>query len=191
MKRLLPVAALTLAAACASEETKTSETPATDFTWEGGDFIVTANAVTDGCLDGAADAVALPGGAGSTREFGNPLPFPGKAGLPGKVTVSFVSPFSAVETTVTSPEAFKLEWDPKPVNKDVDLGVLNSAWTGCLADFEFGGHWSAVKTADGDVKFEGTAEFIVTKTNENAACPVFDNPTPCSVALDVIATRKK
>lgn len=175
---------------CASEETQSSPAPSATFTWTGGDFTVTASAVVDGCLDGAAEVVAIPGPT-TTREFQNPLPFPGSDELPGEVSIKFVDPFTEVKATVTSPKQFELTWDPAPVNKDVDLGKLSESWQGCVGDFEFGSTWNAVETADGDVKFEGKAEFRVTKTNGDAGCPQFEGELPCAVVLDVIATRKK
>lgn len=187
------LAALSLSGAalgCASEETESSATPSSSFTWKGGEFTVTASDVVDGCLDGAAEVVAIHGPT-TAREFENPLPFPGSDELPGEVTIKFVDPFKEVKATVTSPKQFELVWDPAPVNKDVDMGALSEAWKGCIGDFEFGGNWKAVETADGDVKFEGKAEFRVTKTNGDAGCPQFEGDLPCAVVLDVIATRKK
>jgi len=191
MSRLLALSSV-LAFACVSDLPAEDEAPPAGFTFDGGAFTLTANAVTDGCLDGAAEVVALPnvGSADPSREFTNPLTFPGTGdAFPFTSTLDLVAPFTAVDVTWTNPTEFAFDWDPEATNVAVALGDLNDAWLGCEADFAFGGTFDAVMAADGDIKFVGTTHFGVTGTNDDAACPVFANPTPCAIDLEMIATR--
>ena len=180
-------------AGCASDDPKEEGPP--PESWTQGEFMLTAHAVDDGCLDGAAEVVAIPGAdkdTAASREFTNPIQFPASDGtLPFETSVKFVAPFTEVKANFVKTEDGKYTWEPRPQNLGVDLGGLEPTWAGCVADFEFGSTWEASTTGDGDVKFVGSAEFVVLKTNGDAACPPFAGTPPCAVKLDMIATRKK
>lgn len=167
---------------CASDETKPAETPTTE--WSSGSYLLTAHAVTDGCLDGAADLVALPDG--NTREFTNPLSFPGSADDTFTTSLALVAPFTAVDVTFTKSGENTWTWEPAS-NDAVALGELSDAWNPCTADFDFGGEFTAEQTEDGKVRFVGTTSFIL-KTADGDACPALVKGTPCTVALDMIAS---
>lgn len=170
---------------CASDDAKSGDSPGDDATWEAGAYTLTAHSVDDKCLDGAADAVAIPDN--TSREFTNPLMFPGSADETYKSQLALVAPFSAAEVTFTKTGTNTWDWAEPVTNIGVDLGELNDAWADCKADFEFQGSWKA-ETVDGQLRFAGTAAFVVTGATGDG-CPVLNTP-PCAVTLEMIATRK-
>lgn len=191
MTRYFAVGALVLSIlACGTDDPKTDPVA---ISWNGGEFTLTAHDAVDTCLDGAGRLIAIPGvDNGESREFTNPLAFPGSAdNFPFQTQMTLVDPFTPVTVTFAKTGDSTFNWTPEATNKDVDMGVLDATWTGCTANFAFGGEWTAEKTGDGDVRFIGKGHFRVSSTNENDACPVFAKAPPCNVSLDLIATRKK
>lgn len=170
---------------CASDDPKSGTEPAADAEFASGPYLLTANKVADGCLDGAASIVAIPDGV--SREFTNPLTFPGSADGDFKTQLTLVAPFTAVDVTFKKGDGFAWTWDGSAKNAGVDLGELSGGWPGCTADFSFAGEWAAEETTDGKVRFVGKASFIVDSMTGDA-CPDLVGGEGCSVTLDMIAS---
>ncbi len=173
-----------LMACGADDDTKTGDEPS--GTWETGEYTLTANKVDDKCLDGAADIVAIPDQDAGTREFTNKLSFPGSADESFTSKLALVAPFTETDVTFKKGEGNTWTWDPAPTNVGVDLGALSDGWANCTADFEFSGSWTAEEVG-GVVRFVGSTAFTVTKADGDG-CPELNTP-PCSVTLDMIATK--
>lgn len=167
------------------DDPKESEDPGTDATWTSGTYVMTAHAVDDGCLDGGANNVAIPNN--DSREFTNPLSFPGSADESFTTKLALVAPFSEVDVTFQKTGENAWEWTTPAKNAGVDIGALSDAWKGCTADFELGANWAA-KSVGGQIRFEGKASFTITGATGDG-CPVMTTP-PCAVTLDMIATRQ-
>lgn len=189
---LLACCALT-ALGCAEDDEKEGESPTggaaagDDGTqWAEGAYVLTANAVNDGCLDGAANVVAIPNG--DSRRFENTLTFPGSdTAFPFTTQLSLVAPFSAAQVVWSKTGDNTYSWAPV-ANPGVDLGALNDAWMGCTADFSLSGSFVAEVLPDGQVRFIGEVGFGVTATTGDG-CP--EMTPPCSVDLDLIASKSE
>jgi hypothetical protein len=163
--------ALLLFAACKPSDSTS------DFTT--GDFQMATTGVDDACFDGGFEALFLPDGAGTTREWDDPVSIPAEDELPATYTVSLPDPFHSTEVTVTG------SGDSRTVtgaeNTDVEIDPDN--YPGCLVDMSIDVDLTIV-SAD---ELQGTA-VLHTGSWDEGSCPTVSGD-PCDITIDLTGTR--
>lgn len=169
---------LILAAACGSTE----EEKALGFSWTGGDFDFTTTAAEDACLDGALEALFMPGGPDTPQEFEFPIYLPAYDELPLSYEIDLREPFMGMPITVTAEEDGLLTGSG--TMDAVALGAV--AYGDCVVTM--GAVVEMLPTSADTAEGKG----IVTNSNprgDDGRCPVYQTD-PCDVTLTLTATRR-
>ena len=161
---------------------KTDEESALGFSWQGGDFDFTTTATDDACLDGALEALFMPGGPESPQEFEYSIYLPAYDELPIDYDIDLRAPFVGMPVTVTGSTDGLLS--ANGVMDEVALGVVS--YGDCVV--------TMTATIDMTPTDSDTAEgyAIVAMSNprgDDGRCPVYD-ADPCEVTLTLTANRQ-
>jgi hypothetical protein len=148
---------------------------------EGGDYQMFTTAVRDGCLDGALEALFMPGGMDAPHPFEYLVYIPALDELPASYAVDFREPFVGMDVTVTQLDESTLQVDGSTMS-DVSLGGNTGD---CAADMEADAELWAVA----EDRVEGRAVIQVRDpAGSEGLCPVFERD-PCEVELELTAER--
>jgi hypothetical protein len=181
--RTIPVlfASLVLVACNNGDDSKVDE-PAERVALEqlqGGDYQMFTAAVSDGCLDGALEALFMPAGPSEPHAFEYLVYIPGLGDLPANYSVDFREPFVGMDVTVTQLDDTTLD-----VAGTVMSAVALGGNTGdCVADMQADAKlWGIAKD-----RVEGTATITIEDPRgSEGLCPVFEQ-SPCLVELELSA----
>lgn len=146
---------------------------------QGGDYQMFTAAVSDGCLDGALEALFMPAGPNKPHAFEYAVYIPGLGDLPASYSVDFREPFIGMDVTVTQLDDTTLE-----VAGSVMSAVALGGNTGdCVADMLANAKlWGIAKD-----QVEGTATITLQDPRgSEGLCPVFEQ-SPCQVDLELSA----
>ena len=161
---------------------KTDEEKSLGFSWDGGDFDFTTTAADDACLDGALEALFMPGGPETPQEFEYPIYLPAFDELPMSYDVDLREPFVGMPVTVDPGDAGMLS--ATGVMDEVALGLV--AYGDCVVTMtaEIDMTPTSADTAEGEGRIS-----ISDPRGEDGRCPVYD-ADPCLVRLTLIADRR-
>jgi hypothetical protein len=162
--------------ACAGDS-GTSADGDKDYSWDGGLFQLTSNAVDDSCLDGGFVSLLLPEGDGSTNDWAYPIEIPSWEAMADGVTYEIVlqEPFTGMEVTATQGAAAGQVSVASAGQTDVLFN--EDLYDDCLVDMGI----DVLMVLDGAANVHGYAELRITEA-VGVSCPLF--ATPCSVDLD-------
>ncbi len=145
----------------------------------GGDYQFYTLAVSDGCLDGALEALFMPAGPATRHAFEYPVYLPSADELPISYSVDFREPFMGMDVTVDRLDDSTLDVDGSTMQA-VALGGTSGD---CVADMEADAEIWPVASDE----VEGAAVIEVRDPRgDDELCPVFD-ADPCQVALTLAA----
>ncbi len=146
---------------------------------QGGDYLMFTTAVRDGCLDGALEALFMPGGPGTPHAFEYPVRVPGLGDLPAQYAVDFREPFVGMDVTVTQKDETTL----KVQGSTMPAVALGGNTGDCVADMQADAElWALAKD-----RVAGTAVIeIRDPRGSEGYCPVFVQD-PCQVELELSA----
>ncbi len=148
---------------------------------EGGDYQFYTTATSDGCLDGALEALFMPGGPEQPQAFEYAVHVPGLGELPASYAVDFREPFVGMDVTVTQKDDTTLT-----VQGSTMPAVALGGNTGdCVADMQADAElWALAARQVG-------GHAVITVQNPRGSeglCPVFEQD-PCTVELELEAER--
>ncbi|MFT5686973.1 MAG: hypothetical protein ACI8RZ_007930 [Myxococcota bacterium] len=161
---------------------KTDEEKSLGFTWTGGDFDFTTTAADDDCLDGALEALFMPGGPESPQEFEYTIYLPGFDEVPVSYDIDLRAPFVGMPVTVDTGADGMLT--ASGVIDAVALGVV--AYGDC--EVTMTAEIDMTPTSADDAEGEGRIA-ISDPRGEDGRCPVYD-ADPCLVRLTLTAARR-
>ncbi len=146
---------------------------------QGGDYQMFTTAVSDGCLDGALEALFMPAGPGTPHAFEYAVYIPGLGDLPASYSVDFREPFVGMDVTVTEGDEDTLQ----VAGSTMSAVALGGNTGDCVADMQADAVlWAVAKDA-----VEGTAVIQVSEPRgSEGLCPVFEED-PCAVELELSA----
>ncbi len=182
MSRVLPT--LLLLAACGGGDAADKEAEqALGFEWEGGEFDFTTWQVHDACLDGAMEALFMPGGPSVPQDFEYPVYIPSYSELPLSYDIDLREPFVGMPVTIEDVGEGWMEARGS-VMEEVALGA--AAYGDCVVTM----------TVDIDLlpvdanNAECEARVAVSDARgEDGRCPVYESD-PCLVTLAITAARR-
>jgi len=144
---------------------------------QGGDYQMFTTAVSDGCLDGALEALFMPAGPAEPHAFEYPVYIPGLADLPASYSVDFREPFVGMDVTVSQLDETTLE----VAGSTMSAVALGGNTGDCVADMQADAQLWAVATT----RVEGAAVIEVRDPRgAEGLCPVFE-VDPCQVELEL------
>jgi len=159
----------------------TDEESPPDFSWVGGDFDFTTTAADDDCLDGALEALFMPGGPEAPQEFEYTIYLPSRDEVPLSYDIDLRSPFVGMPVTVDAGADGML----------TAAGIIDSVPLGVVAY----GDCEVTMTASIDMlptsadTAEGAAQIAISDPRgEDERCPIYD-ADPCLVRLSLTAER--
>ena len=160
---------------------KTDEEKSLGFTWTGGDFDFTTTAADDSCLDGALEALFMPGGPETPQQFEYPVYLPSFDEVPLSYEIDLREPFVSMPVTVDANGEGILS--ASGVIDPVLLGEV--AYGDCVVTMT--AEIDMVPSSQNSAEGEGRIA-ISDPRGDDGRCPVYD-ADPCMVALDLIADR--
>jgi hypothetical protein len=146
--------------------------------FEGGTFQFTNNAVSDGCFDGAFDALFLPDG--TPNDWSTTTELPSWGDMPSTYTIQLQDPFDQMEITVSASGTTGMTM-AGAVQEDVQMDADN--YPDCYVDMVIDAELTIV---DAD-NVQGQAT-LNTSDIDATSCPAF-TADPCDILLDLTATR--
>jgi hypothetical protein len=150
--------------------------------WTGGDFDFYTQAMTDGCLGGAFEALFMPEGAATPHPFEYPIYLPDTEELPYTSTVDLREPF--VEIPVIIEDAgdggFRIRG---AVMEAVELGA--GAYGDCVVTMSVDADLRLIDSEE----LEGSASIAISDPRgSEERCPIFSSDD-CLVELTLTALR--
>jgi hypothetical protein len=168
--------ALTLALVACGDKVTDTATP-TPYSWAGGIFQFSSNAVDDACLDGGFVPLFLPEGEGTTSDWAHTIEIPSWEDMENGSTymIDLQEPFTAMEITVTRGDA-----DGQAVltgAQQTGVAFDEESYPGCTVDMGI----DALIVLDGPDNVHGFATLSIDSA-DGEFCPEF--AYPCDVTLD-------
>jgi hypothetical protein len=182
LRRIPPLAVLLLAACGPAEDPQDGPQERVPLEQlEGGDYQFYTTATRDGCLDGALEALFMPGGPEQPQAFEYPVWVPGLSELPASYAVDFREPFIGMDVTVTQQDETTLRVE----GSTMPAVALGGNTGDCVAEMQA----DAELWALGPARVGGLA--VITVQNPRGSeglCPIFERD-PCQVELELEAER--
>jgi hypothetical protein len=181
MRALILGLALMVAACSGSkDEGKTgqeADTSANNFVFEGGEFQLEVQEVTDACLDGSLNLLFMPNGSDKPYALQNRTYIPATAELPKTYVMALAAPFTNMSITVETAGDYAMKVrDAK--QSQVELGLPSGQ---CTANLNFDADFTLISATEVTMAVTVTLSDFASADN---LCPVVDSD-PCSVTLDM------